>query len=256
MKTAVSISNTDEKQIFISRIKDAVRLSSLRHQCCYVGFLNDAQIFQTEKLMQDMHFDTYAFYGGYKDAQRRLFCASPDLEIYEEAFPIVPIGFRYRKADVLTHRDFLGTLMSLGIQRETVGDILTEEGKAVLFVKSDVADYIKGQVFKVGGAGVTQFEPDLSRLRFQQKFEEKTFIVASPRLDAVTAAYTGLSREKTAKLILSGLVSLNYAEQKNVSHVLKEEDIISVRGKGKFKIQEFTGGTKKGRLRLLVKLFR
>lgn len=252
----MSISNADSRQIFISRIKDAVRLSSLRHQCCYVGFLNDAQIFEAEKLVQDMHFNTYAFFGGYKDAQRKLFCASPELEIYEEAYPITSIGFRYRKADVLTHRDFLGTLMSLGIERETIGDILTEEGKTVIFVKSDVADYIKSQVFKVGGVGVAQFEPEPAQLEFRQKFEEKTFIVASPRLDAVTAAYTGLSREKTAKLILSGLVSLNYAEQKNVSRVLKEKDIISVRGKGKFIIQEFTGGTKKGRLRLLVKLFR
>ena len=69
-------------------------------------------------------------------------------------FPVSALGDYLPRGDKLTHRDFLGALMSLGIERETIGDILVEDGRCIVFVKSDIKDYIISQLFKIGNAGV------------------------------------------------------------------------------------------------------
>ena len=88
-------------------------------------------------------------------------------------FPICGIEFSFRKCDRLTHRDFLGSLMSLGIERETVGDILVEDGRAVVFVKAELSDYVKSQISKVGRVGVKVDDADLSKLPQGRGVEEK-----------------------------------------------------------------------------------
>lgn len=86
--------------------------------------------------------------------------------------------------------------MSLGIERETVGDILVEDGRAVVFVKAELSDYVKSQISKVGRVGVKVDDADLSKLPQGRGVEEKTFIVSSLRLDNIVAAVCKLSREK------------------------------------------------------------
>lgn len=86
--------------------------------------------------------------------------------------------------------------MSLGIERETVGDILVEDGRAVVFVKTELSDYVKSQISKVGRVGVKVDDADLSKLPQGRGVEEKTFIVSSLRLDNIVAAVCKLSREK------------------------------------------------------------
>ena len=88
-------------------------------------------------------FLTYRFYGGYEDSERKVL----GLYFYDEIedFPVTALEITFRKADKLTHRDFLGALMSLGIERDTVGDILVEDGRCVVFVKSEISSYITSQ---------------------------------------------------------------------------------------------------------------
>lgn len=88
-------------------------------------------------------------------------------------FPICGIEFSFRKCDRLTHRDFLGSLMSLGIERETVGDILVEDGRAVVFVKAELSDYVKSQISKVGRVGVKVDDADLSKLPQEEEWKKK-----------------------------------------------------------------------------------
>ena len=199
-----------------------------------------------------LHFETYRFFGGYEGSERSVL----GLWFYEEPedaqFPVSALEITFRNADKLTHRDFLGALMSLGIERETVGDILVEDGRCIVFVKSEIRDYITSQLFKIGSAGVRIREAEPTALPKGRGEEELVCVVPSLRLDAVVAALTGLSREKTKTLILSGKVACNFEPCDNVSRAVKEGDSLSIRGKGKYKIDGVIGETKKHRIRISI----
>jgi RNA-binding protein YlmH len=194
------------------------------------------------------------FYGGYDDALRTMMCAyEGDTSVI--SFPIEPVYFKFRESDQLSHRDFLGALMAIGIERSCVGDIVVNNGCAVCYLKSDIAEFVKSQIFKVGRIGVKITDKKPKNLVIANSFDEKVITVSSMRLDVLVASLTGLSREKTAELIMSGKAFYNYSQTQNVS--LKISDgILSIRGYGKFIIENQIGFTKKGRIKLLIKHFR
>lgn len=212
--------------------------------------MSEAEQALAKQYLESIGFDSFGFYGGYENSERKVLC----LDYYDDdpVYPISAVEFKFRQADKLTHRDFLGALMSLGIERETVGDILVEDGRCVVFVKTEIADYIKSQISKIGRAGVKVSDADVSSLPKGRGEEEKSVIVSSLRLDNIVAAISGASREKTKNLILSGNVTLNFFECTNISKSVCEGDVLTVRGKGKFKINGVMGETKKHRIRISI----
>ncbi len=247
------ISDKEDKKL-ISRADDAVRLSSLRHSPVFLGFLNEKEQYILKDYLT-WYSGELAFWGGYEYSARNIasFC---EYEVERCDYPVEAVCFKYRKTDKLSHRDFLGSLMGLGIERSSVGDIIVGEGQAVCYIKSEIADYVKSQIFKIGRVGVTIIPESECSVSYEKNTEELSIIVSSMRLDAVAAALTGLSRGKTSQLILSGRTAVNYSEVKNVSHFLKENDILTIRGSGKYIIKEQSGLTKKGRLKLIVEHYR
>lgn len=189
--------------------------------------------------------------GGYENAERVFFGAFPDfMDPDVSLFPIRSFTAVFRPCDTLTHRDFLGAFMALGIERSTLGDFLLEEGRCVFFAKEEIGDFILSQITKVGKVGV-RLQADFSLpLPAERKFQEFNSVIASPRLDCVVAAATGLSRERARGAITGGLVSLNHEEISNSSKEVKPGDKISFRGKGRFVIDQVGPLTKKGRLLL------
>lgn len=246
---------SDNDELFCSRIEDLTSLCYTRQKPVFSQFLSEAKQALAQKVLQSIYFDNYIFFGGSENCERKMlgvFYNEPE----QSAFPISAIEFKYRVCDKLTHRDFLGTLMSLGIERDTVGDILVENGRTVAFVKSELKDYIESQIFKIGGAGVKIVPPNLANLPQGRGTEEMSLTVSSLRFDNIVAAVSGLSRDKTAKLILSGETTLNFVVTQNVSCRVKDGDTFTIRGKGKFKLDKVLGETKKGRHKILVIHFR
>lgn len=246
---------SDNDELFCSRIEDLTSLCYTRQKPVFSQFLSEAKQALAQKVLQSIYFDNYIFFGGSENCERKMlgvFYNEPE----QSAFPISAIEFKYRVCDKLTHRDFLGTLMSLGVERDTVGDILVENGRTVVFVKSELKDYIESQIFKIGGAGVKIVPPNLANLPQGRGTEEMSLTVSSLRFDNIVAAVSGLSRDKTAKLILSGETTLNFVVTQNVSCRVKEGDTFTIRGKGKFKLDKVLGETKKGRHKILVIHFR
>ena len=246
---------SDNDELFCSRIEDLTSLCYTRQKPVFSQFLSEAKQALAQKVLQSIYFDNYIFFGGSENCERKMlgvFYNEPE----QSAFPISAIEFKYRVCDKLTHRDFLGTLMSLGIERDTVGDILVENGRTVVFVKSELKDYIESQIFKIGGAGVKIVPPNLANLPQGRGTEEMSLTVSSLRFDNIVAAVSGLSRDKTAKLILSGETTLNFVVTQNVSCRVKDGDTFTIRGKGKFKLDKVLGETKKGRHKILVIHFR
>lgn len=252
-----------EDEYLLAAAQDAVRLCERRDAPRFLGFLDGRQRAAVLKLMESLHVKNAAFWGGYPDAERVYFGVFPDYMAWEgdpegipyPAFPLTALGFRYRKEAKLTHRDFLGTLLSCGVKRETVGDILCGEGLAVAFVDAGVADFLTGQIEKVGGEGVVLLPDYKGELPGFGGFREIRDTVASPRLDAVVKVAAGLSREEAARRIEAGLVSVNHLPCLSVSAAVKEGDTLSLRGIGRFAVESIGPVSRKGRLFITVRKY-
>lgn len=158
---------------------------------------------------------------------------------------------------LIGHRDVLGSLMGLGIEREVLGDILMQGAEAQIIVDSEMVEYIKSNFTKVAMVPVKVEEKDLSEIKIpEKKPKEIKAMVASMRLDAVGAAGFGLSRTKMVQMIDGDRVQVNWQSAKSVSQTVKVKDIISIRGKGRIEIQEITGKSRKGRTGLLINRYK
>ena len=234
----------------LSRAYDAIELSERTGCPRFLGFLNEhEQLYLRDNISPKRDI---MFYGGYPDATRVMLGASAD----EYSFPIVALMFSYKPEFDLRHRDFLGSLMALGLRRDTIGDILCEKGRAVVFVRDDVADYVLTQVTQIGRVGVSITYADLTDLPVPDDIEELSFTLSSLRLDAFVAAVTNLSREKAARLIRSELVMIDHVVSTDVSKPLHEGATVTIRKYGKYVLSANSGLTRKGRLRFSVKHFR
>ena len=165
-------------------------------------------------------------------------------------FPIKAVTLVYRREDTITHRDVLGSLMALGIERDTVGDIFVAEGTAAVFVYEKIAPLISDSLTKIGRVGVTT-ETDI-----KAGFTLRRGDHASLRLDNIVRSVTGTSRTAAVeKYIMPQLVQLDGTVCTDVSKQLCEGDIFSVRGKGKFRLESVGGTGRKGNIHITVKKY-
>lgn len=235
-----------ETELFKARLKDTADICAKTSKPKYLGFLSAAEAVLAGQTLKNADCRT-SFYGGYETAERVMLGCFPDW-LEEDSFPISALTFKFRENDTLSHRDFLGSLMALGIKRETVGDILTEQGRAVIFVTDEICDYIKNQVTKIGRIGVTVTEGYTLPLPKGDELAEFTDTAASDRIDCVISALCGFSRTKALEAIDYGIVTINSVPVNKPTKSVSEGDIISVRGKGRFLIGSLNDRTKKNRI--------
>ena len=260
--------NTAESdRLLLARVEDAARLCRLKSTPRFVGFLDERQsviALAAARAAAGHTGEGCRLFGGYPDAERTLlgflpdWCADLASEEAQALFPIAPVTLSWRAdraSRPLSHRDFLGTLMSLGIKRESVGDILVGEGKAVLFLLRDILSYVLSQLEKVGGARVTAAEGLPAELPGVHSFLEISDTVASPRLDAVIASLVRGSRGRAEELLAAGLVSLDGLPCDKSTRTVAEGVVIKIRGTGKFIIDALRDRTKKGRLMLRARKY-
>ncbi len=233
------------------RLSDLCFLSDKQGGCKFTPFLNEQEQFFGESYLASQK-QLYASWGGAECCTRKMLCIMPYET--EPEFPVFPLTITYKKDYSLSHRDFLGSFMSLGIGREQIGDILTGEGYAVVFCTATAHDMIMGYVSKIGRVGV-DIADGIGKPLPETVFTEMTAVVASPRADCMVSALSGLSREKSADFIKSGSFTLNYEICTNVSKTIAEGDILTLRGYGKFVFSDGGTETKKGRLRVAFKKY-
>ncbi len=242
-----------DSKIFLARIEDTLTICNRSEKPKFLGFISQEEAVLADKFLQNKNAK-YRLFGGFDSAQRVVIGCLPDW-MDDVDFPITALTFTFRKTDLLRHRDFLGALMSLGIARETVGDILVENGRAVVFVLDDIKDFILNNVSKIGRTGVTVSEGFSSPLPEIDKLVEKTDTIASARLDCIVSSLALISRNTANELILNGFVSVNSVVCQKSTKTVCEGDIITVRGKGKFIISSLAGRTKKDRIILEFKKY-
>lgn len=245
---------SDEDKLLFSRTKDAVRITSQRNISKFSGFFDC----HGEVIVRSAigGFSRFMIYGGYDGAERKMLGTFSEYDdLIAGAFPITPVSIICRGKGGLTHRDYLGTMMSLGIKRESVGDILVDDEKAVVFLQSTVAQFVINNLDRVGGQGVTIIEGISGELPDPHSFAEIAKTIPSPRIDCIVSALCGVSRAKACELIERGLVQLRFMQCQRVDKTAQSGDTITVRGFGKFIIDDMSCMTKKGRLVLKARKY-
>lgn len=246
---------TEEEKMLSAKTEDLFRLCEKYASPRFSAFLNEAQVAYVMEYAGDRLGYHTRISGGYPEAERCVFGVFPDwTESFD--FPIAVLSFSKTYAKMLSHRDYLGTVLSLGIDRSKTGDILVHESGAYLFVMEDIADYIENNISKIANCGVKieSIPPEQIKLP-QKEFEIVNGVAASTRLDAVLAGALNLSRRETALLINSGRTSVNHKPVEEISFALKEGDLLSIRGFGRMVLEEIGKNTRSGRIHILLKKY-
>ena len=227
-------------------------------------FLSPRELyFGAEYLRTHGMADRFLEWGGYESAERKKIIVLPE---YMEGATYTSLADYGYESDVtalvltgsgfvrVTHRDFLGSILGLGLERDVVGDIVITEGErieATLICETAIADYILSNLTKVGRdtVKVKRVELDASFLP-ERKFLPIRDTVASARLDCIVASVCSLSRERARETVVSGLVELNYDVEERPERIVTAPATLTVRGYGKFRINSVSDVTRKGRFRL------
>ncbi len=219
------------------------------------GFLDPRERFIVESLIGNL--DVLAeSHGAFPNSERKRVLLYPNYYVPEQAdFEVTVFKVNYAtKFLTLEHRDVLGSLMSIGIDRSKFGDIHLMGDEVQFAVVTDLEDYIQANFTSIGKAKVSVLKVTDSEeyIVSDDKWIENLEIVSSMRLDTVVAGLLSLSRQKAASLIHGDKVKVNWATQTNPSIELYESDMLSIRGSGRFKIIAIEGRTRKDNIRLIT----
>lgn len=249
-----------EDKLAVAKVLDRFVLMEKINKPTITDFLDPHLRNVVSTCLESSNIDNFLFYGGYEGAERTIvvFCPS-NMPISQEPdftgfFKVLKINLMRREN--ITHRDYLGSLMGLGIKREKIGDILIKDEYCLVIVLSEIAEFIKYNLEKVGNVKVEVEYEDLDSLQaYEPKVKEIRTTVASLRLDAIASAGFGISRSKIADFIKAEKVNLNWETTPSSSKLVKEGDLISIRGKGRVVLQEIGRTTKKDRISVYLKKF-
>ena len=189
-------------------------------------------------------------------------CEKNILAIIPKDFPkeelIFPVKYfkiiNKSKFKDLEHKHYLGTIMSLGIKRELMGDLIVENNFCYGVISDEIFQFLVDNLKEIGKNPVEIVEINSNEIP-KLKFEEIIDSVSSLRLDNIVATVINNSRNKSLEFIESGEVSVNYIVEKEKNKLIKEGDIITIRKKGKFIFEKVLGENKKGKIRVLIKKF-
>lgn len=250
-----------EDRLALAKVLDRANQAENRNVPVSTDFFSPQQQMQILDLLRltGISETAYVRLGGYADAERALFLFLPDWLDAEDALihsPIRCLRASFRPEYQLNHRDFLGSLMGMGIVREKIGDILVGEDSADLIVLDTVEEFLLQSWESAGRAKLHVVAIDPMYLHIPEvKCQEIRDTVSSLRLDAVASSGFRMARGKAAELIASGRVQVNWRECTKPDKQLSPGDTVSARGFGKFEVVEIGGITRKGRTSVVLKRY-
>lgn len=245
MKDKIS---TKQDEYFKSNISNIINYVKFRNLPKFSSFLDERQVIIAKEILKSLKCENYKFFGGVNNCDRVILGVFPDGQaVDEDYFPITALKLTYSVKNEISHRDCLGSLMGLQIKRESVGDIIIQDNFAIVFVSDDIADFVTINLCKVGRSNVSISICDTFDIVKKQEFKEITGTVSSMRLDCIVALLLCKSRTIAVQTIKANLVKLNYQDIQNVSKIINIDDVITIRGKGKFIVEGPLRKTKKDR---------
>lgn len=241
-----------EEKLWFAKALEQAYYCMKNYEPCFTDFSDPLKIGELINLIGKKHEFAAMAFGGFEGSERLMAGFFPDFcEPSEDSFPIKAVEIKYNEkfSKKLAHRDFLGSILGLGLSRDKIGDILIFEGFAIAMVSDDIADYICHNLEKVSHTAVDARIVDAKEIEFlKPKADEKTIIVSSLRLDSVLSGAFNLSRGKIADYIAAEKAFVNWRSESSASKNVSAGDVITLRGVGRIKINEISGKTKKDRI--------
>lgn len=242
-----------EDELLIATIEDKIRQSADQNIVTHTAFLDGRQC---ALVLQNFKGIKYTLWGGYEDAERRSMVITPDYveELTDDYDPLALIRVTAPKAArPLDHRDYLGSLLSLQITRDVVGDIIVSKEGADIVVLKSISEFILANYKQAGHTPLSCEILPISQIDVgTPTIKQKSDTVASLRLDNVLASIFNFSRTKAQDAIKSGLVYLNNKQCIKPDASVELGDKIVLRGRGKAVLKEIGGHTKKNRIYITI----
>lgn len=241
---------TREEQQLEKHFRDLARTAYQRGIAVFSDFLNLNELNIFQSLRGEFSYLETETFGGYELAERQIAVFRPEAPVFYADYPvkclkITPLNAKF--AEELNHRDYLGAVLNLGIDRACLGDILVEEDAAYLFCLERMADFIRDNLIRIRHTSVYVEQVEAENFHYEPKYKEVSGTVASVRLDKLLALAFNASRSSLTGLIEGGKVFVNGKLVTSNGYEPKEGDLISVRGMGRFRFRETGGQSKKGR---------
>lgn len=245
-----------DDKILLAQILDKIDFSKQREKLEYTDFLDMYQIALVKNFMKKIDFENYVLFGGFENAERNILIIYPEKynmnmveKNYSKIIKVIRIILSEEEKGKYSHRNYLGGIIKLGMKREKIGDIIVSDDGADILVKDETSKTLRQEL-----GSLTRFENskieliELGDLREQEiKVEELNIIVPSLRLDNFVSDLAKTSRSKAVQIIDSERVFINGQNETKASKQVKLGDIITIRGKGRFIVKEFSGTTRSGR---------
>lgn len=245
-----------QKDFLNARIEDAALKAERMGIAVYVDFYEPQLQHIIEREIGRYPSCDCEFFGGHEYCERKMLAVFPkgDAPSYDD-YPIDCIHIKTKNMDI-SHPDVLGSLLGLGLQREKTGDINIVGDSVQLFVEAPLGEFVENNLQKI-----SRYEVEAKRvsasdvISVEPSFTPVSIIIPSMRIDAVIHSVYKLSRSEASNFVKSEKVYVNHVVCAKPGAVVKAGDVVSVRSKGRFIVDEITGNTKKGNIKLAVRKF-
>lgn len=253
-----------EEKILLAQVLDKIKFIETRNKIENTDFLNMYEISLVNSFLKKINYNNYIFWGGEEFSERKvliLYSKNLDINIVEKSYnkiiEVIRIELPQDKENKYSHRDYLGGIMKMGIERNKIGDILVRDNGADIVVINHIADFLLQELLSLKRFENSKISKhDISKL---QKTEVKTklikIIVPSLRLDNFVSDLARTSRNKAVEIIKGERVFINGQNETKVSKQVKVGDTLTIRGKGRFVIKENVGTTRNGRAIIIIEKF-
>lgn len=249
--------NDKEQIINMRKVLDKVEIALNKHSLQSTDFMDPYERKLAKSILNRFQDIEYKELGGIDVAERKVISVYPDYLQYKfEENPIKSLMIEGYTSN-FSHRDFLGAILNLGIIRGKVGDILIHEGYTQIVVKKEISSYILNNLEKVANENVIIKEIPLDDLKppnVEYKYKKAT--ISSLRLDVLISSTWNLSRKDSQRIVESGRVKVNWEPIDKASKEIDEGDVISTKGYGRFILSSIEGTSKKGKIKVELKLLK
>ena len=251
----------EKDELLKSRIEDVIRRCAEGYYVTSTKFLDAHEQAIAGACVKGAPSDVCCeLWGGYPEAERRILVCMPSAPSpYDHSEPLTPSPLKvlrvFSKRE-LGHRDYLGSMLNLGIDRSMTGDILVRDDGADIIILPEIANFLLSEYKHVAHTEIkTEIAPLSDLIVPEGRVQVIKDTVPSTRLDTVLASAFKLSRTKAADAIRSGLVSVNHLETTKPDKSVEQGDVLVLRGKGKAILAEVGGESKKGRIWISINKF-
>ena len=245
----------EDRKIEMRKLLDKVDSVLKNHYVLSTDFLDPYSVRLAKAILNSFVDIKYLVTGASLKSERSIIYIYPDYMDFEDIsldLQALKISGRTEK---ISHRDFLGAILGLGIVREKIGDILIYDDYGIVILKAEIKDYVKYNLDKIGRQNVEIEEISLEQIRpIEDKYREIRATVSSLRLDLFISKAYNLSRQESDSLIKSSRVKVNWEPMEKASRELEEGDVVSVKGYGRSYLHSIEGISKKGKTILIIRI--